>query len=106
MMHQGMGTQGSPWGSRPGGAWGGRAGGGGFLAGAMQTAVGVAGGMLVADALMGAFSGGEEAVAGLADEASAAAGEVTEPFQDASADQGFEQQDVGGFDDGGGFEEV
>lgn len=106
MMHQGMGAQGSPWGSRPGGAWGGRGGGGGFLAGAMQTAVGVAGGMLVADALTSAFSGGEEAVAGLAEEASATAGEAMEPFQDASADQGFEPQDAGGFDDGGGFEEI
>jgi hypothetical protein len=106
MMHQGMGAQSSPWGSRPGGAWSGRGGGGGFLAGAMQTAVGVAGGLLVADALTSAFSGGEEAVAGLAEEASATAGEAMEPFQDASAEQGVEQQDVGGFDDGGGFEEI
>jgi hypothetical protein len=64
-----MPTAGSPWGRT--------AGGGGFLAGAMQTALGVAGGMLVADALTDAFSGGaaeasevmQEGVGGLAQEA-------------------------------------
>lgn len=34
--------------------------GGGFLAGAAQTAVGVAGGVLLANLITGAFSGGEE----------------------------------------------
>ena len=44
---------GSPWG---------RPAGGGFLAGAMQTAMGVAGGMLVADAISSAFSSTPEVV--------------------------------------------
>ena len=35
--------------------------GGGFLAGAMQTAMGVAGGVLIANALTGAFASGEAA---------------------------------------------
>ena len=56
-----------PWRARPSG---------GFLAGAMQTALGVAGGMLVADALSNAFADGEEAVTGLAEEASATAEEA------------------------------
>ena len=43
--------------------------GGGFLAGAMQTAVGVAGGMLVADALSHAFSAGTAGVSELAQDA-------------------------------------
>src|SRR3954453_8030217 len=38
--------------------------GGGFLAGAMQTAMGVAGGVLIGNALADMFSGGGEAVAG------------------------------------------
>jgi hypothetical protein len=40
------------------GPWGGMHGGGGFLGGAMQTALGVAGGMLVADAISSAFQAG------------------------------------------------
>ncbi|MFO1048166.1 MAG: DUF2076 domain-containing protein [Geminicoccaceae bacterium] len=61
-MQQGaMGAGSGPWG-RP-------AMGGGFLAGAMQTAVGVAGGMLLADALTSAFSSGAEEVSALAHEA-------------------------------------
>ena len=54
-----------PWGG------GGRTGGGGFLAGAAQTAVGVAGGVLAAQAIEHAFSGfgGSEAhAAGLTDQ--------------------------------------
>lgn len=86
---------GSPWGARPGG---------GFLAGAMQTALGVAGGVLVADALTSAFAGGEEAVTGLAEEASGTAEEAVSPFQDAAAEPPPEEQDMGGFDDG--FEEI
>ena len=38
-------------------------GGGGFLAGAMETAMGVAGGLLLGNLLMSAFSGGEAAAA-------------------------------------------
>ncbi|SEN46320.1 hypothetical protein SAMN04488003_11750 [Loktanella fryxellensis] len=75
---------------RPG-PWGGAraGGGGGFLAGAAQTAMGVAGGVLLGQAIGGMFAGSAEA-AGM-DE-----GSGEEP--------GF---DEGGFDDGGfdgGFE--
>jgi hypothetical protein len=76
---------GSPWGARPGG---------GFLAGAMQTALGVAGGVLVADALSNAFAGGEEAVTGLAEEASATPEGAVSPFQDAAAEPPPEEQDM------------
>jgi uncharacterized protein len=86
---------GSPWGARPGG---------GFLAGAMQTALGVAGGILVADALSNAFASGEQAVTGLAEEASATPEEAVSPFQDAAAEPLPEEHDMGGFDDG--FEEI
>jgi uncharacterized protein len=83
---------GSPWGARPGG---------GFLAGAMQTALGVAGGVLVADALSNAFASGEEAVTGMAEEASAPAEEAVSPFQDAAAEPPPEEHDMGSFDDFG-----
>jgi hypothetical protein len=63
----------------------------------MQTALGVAGGVLVADALSNAFAGGEEAVTGLAEEASAA----VSPLQDAAAEPPPEEHDMGGFDGGG-----
>lgn len=69
--------------ARPGGPWGG--GGGGFMAGAMQTAMGVAGGMLVANAIGSMFA---------ADSAAAASSPV-----DASADADFEEADVGLGDD-------
>ncbi len=49
-----------------------QAGGGGFLAGAAQTAMGVAGGVLMANALGGMFSGGSEAQAAPAPDSSAA----------------------------------
>ncbi len=70
----------SPW-ARPAGA--GQQRGGGFLAGAAQTAMGVAGGVLVANALMGMFGGGSA--------------DAAEPGGDAfdAGDDGFD----GGFDD-------
>lgn len=53
----------SPWGQRAGGQpTQQRGGGGGFLAGAAQTAVGVAGGMMLGNAIMGMF-GADEAQA-------------------------------------------
>jgi len=101
-----MGYGGAPWGGAPmgGGAWGGRpgGGGGGFLASAMTTAVGVAGGLLVADALSSAFSGGEEAVAGLAEGAGNVADEATAPFEDPGAQDAAAPEE---FDAGGGFDE-
>jgi uncharacterized protein len=72
-----------------GGMMGGMApgrGGGGFLAGAAQTAMGVAGGVLLGNMIAGAFSGGDEAKAADAGQA--------EPPQAAAEDQG---------DDGGDF---
>ena len=59
-------------------------GGGGFLAGAMQTAMGVAGGMMLGNMLMGAF-GGNEAVAA----EPAAAPEESDPGADFG---GFEEE--------------
>ena len=72
-----------------GGMMGGMApgrGGGGFLAGAAQTAMGVAGGVLLGNMIAGAASGGDEAKAADAGQA--------EPQQAAAEDQG---------DDGGDF---
>src|SRR3712207_8255793 len=99
---QPTGGHGSPW----GGGHPGRAGmgGGGFLAGAMQTALGVAGGVLVADAISDAF-GGEAAEAGeLASGAADQAGEAL------GMDQGGMEADPVAFEDpgfdAGGGEEV
>ena len=64
---------------RPGSPWGGGAGGGGFMAGAMQTAMGVAGGMLVANAIGSMFA---------ADPAAAATPPVDAPPEE--MDAGFE----------------
>jgi hypothetical protein len=65
-------------------------GGGGFLAGAAQTAMGVAGGVLLGNMIAGAFSGGDEAKAG--------EGSQPEPQQAASEDFGDSGDDPG-FDD-------
>jgi uncharacterized protein len=65
-------------------------GGGGFLAGAAQTAMGVAGGVMLGNMIAGAFSGGDEtkaADAGQAEPQQAAA----EDFGDAGGDFGFEE---------------
>lgn len=66
-------------------------GGGGFLAGAAQTAMGVAGGVLIGNMLANAFSGGEEpnaADAGGAEPQQAAA----ESSGDAGGDFGFDEE--------------
>jgi hypothetical protein len=67
--------------------------GGGFLAGAMQTALGVTGGILLGSAIAGMFGAGS----------AQAAEQPTEPPADNNADAG---NDGGGFDagDGGGFD--
>ena len=65
-------------------------GGGGFLAGAAQTAMGVAGGVLLGNMIAGAFSGGDEAKAGEASQ--------PEPQQAAAEDFGDSGDDPG-FDD-------
>jgi uncharacterized protein len=65
-------------------------GGGGFLAGAAQTAMGVAGGVLIGNMIADAFSGGDEAKAadaGQAEPQQAAA----EDSGDAGGDFGFEE---------------
>ena len=77
-----------PWDRSTAGARGdwqdqpGRAQGGGFLAGAAQTALGVTGGMLLGSVIAGLFTGGAHAA---------------EPDLPS-------EQDAGGVDDGGGFE--
>ena len=79
-----------------------RAGGGGFLAGAMQTALGVAGGFLIADALSGLLS---------PDDAAAAAPEAgdaspTEGAPSSREDPGLAGEETGGDFDFGGFDEL
>jgi uncharacterized protein len=86
---------GSPW-SRPAG--------GGFLAGAMQTAMGVAGGVLIANAIGSAFDAGTAEAADMAQDA----GFADEPAPDEAPaeDAGFQDagfEDFGG--DAGGFDE-
>ena len=103
----GGGPQGGPWGGQQPGMMGGGAGGGGFLRGALTTAAGVAGGMVVGSALMNAFQGGHSALGALSpSDASALSGGATDPsslspFQDASGSAaGF------GSDAGGGFQDA
>jgi hypothetical protein len=72
----------SPWGGQPGMMA--RGGGGGFLAGAAQTAMGVAGGVLLGNAIAGMFAGNE---------AQAAQSDASEPK---AADEGM---DFGGDED-------
>ncbi|KAA0679082.1 DUF2076 domain-containing protein [Roseomonas genomospecies 6] len=89
---------GSPWGQAPGAApaYGDprvaayaqqpQRAGGGFMAGAMQTAMGVAGGMLIGSALSSAFSGGGEAIA---QEAQGAVDQVAEELPSEESWGGF-----------------
>jgi hypothetical protein len=85
---------GSPWG---------RPAGGGFFAGAMQTALGVAGGMLVADAITSAFEHGTGEMAGLAQDAGLTGAEAIAdpgPAEDTGyTDAAYEEP---GYDDAGG----
>ncbi len=73
-------------------------GGGGFLAGAAQTALGVAGGMMLGS-LMGSIFTSGAANASVFDQANNDPG--TPAGSDSGADAGG---DAGGFDDGGGFD--
>jgi hypothetical protein len=91
----GMGAPSGPWaGGTAGTGAGGMAArpGGGFLAGAAQTAMGVAGGLLLGNAIAGLFQGDE---AKAAEPASPAEAPVDEPAHDPGADAGGDQ--------GGGF---
>jgi hypothetical protein len=93
----GMGMQ--P-GMQQAGPWGGqRPAGGGFLAGAMATAAGVAGGMILGNVLMNAFSGDQ---AGGGEQAASASGGEAAPAADAGG-AAYEpaSYDDGGFDGGG-----
>jgi hypothetical protein len=71
--------QGGPWAGQQGGGFGGQAGGGGFLRSALGTAAGVAGGMMIANALGNAFRGGHQTLGGFTDQdfAGGAAGAST-----------------------------
>jgi hypothetical protein len=61
--------QGGPWAQQGGGGFGGQGGGGGgFLRGALGTAAGVAGGMMLAGALSNAFKGGHQTLGGFTDQ--------------------------------------
>jgi len=80
---------GSPWGNQGQAGYGQQQpqrGGGGFLAGAAQTAMGVAGGVLLGNAIMGMMGG---------DEAQAATPETAAPDAEAPADE----MDFGGDED-------
>jgi hypothetical protein len=90
-----------------------RQGGSGFLGTAMMTAVGVAGGLLLGNALMSAFSGGTaEAATGAADAAGAFGQDAvptSSPWEDPGAAQNDaqgDQDDAGAYDDGGYDEEI
>jgi uncharacterized protein len=65
-------------------------GGGGFLAGAAQTAMGVAGGVLLGNMIAGAFSGGDEAKAGEASQPQPEQA-AADDAGDAGSDFGFEE---------------
>lgn len=82
-----------------GGPWGG-GGGGGFLAGAMQTALGVAGGVMIANALTGMLTADEAAAAELPPEDMAAGDDAG--WEEPAADEfGGDDFDISG----GAFDE-
>jgi hypothetical protein len=76
-----------------------RYGGGGFLAGAAQTALGVTGGILLGNAIGSMFGAGEASAAEAPDPA---ATETVEPESEAGSDDSG--GDAGDFGDGGGFD--
>ena len=97
--------QGGPMqgGSMQGGPWGGgmqQPRGGGFLSGALTTAAGVAGGVMVANALSHAFGGGQGG-GGLSDKAASLASPVGK--DDTSGEAG---KDQAGADPAGGYSDV
>lgn len=104
-----------PWGRQPGygqsqgrfgggfgGGYGRGVGGGGFLAGAAQTAMGVAGGMLVVNALESAFSSGDAAAAAPEETGSGFADQPT-AVDEGAADQNLTGGDQGAEDPGQDF---
>jgi hypothetical protein len=98
----GGGPQAGPWGGQPGMAGGMQPqAGGGFLRGALTTAAGVAGGMVVGNALMNAFGGGHHQTLGSFSNSDAAALGGGESFG-AGADGGGGYSDLSPFPDSGG----
>lgn len=106
--------QGGPWGGAPqagaGGPWGGQAApaqrGGGFLASALTTAAGVAGGMVVGNMLMNAFKGDSAGTQSASSDfqpfgqAQPSAAENQSMLDQADAyDAGYDQGDAGYGDD-------
>jgi hypothetical protein len=93
----------------PPGPWGGQQpqrAGGGFLAGAAMTAAGVAGGMVLGNMLMNAFSGPQGQTAGGGESAEAAPAAADAGAADSGAAmQPASYEDPGMFDDGGGSDE-
>ena len=86
------------------------AAGGGFMRSALQTAAGVAGGMMVANSLSGLFGGGNNAHAAGADNSGALrdADSSQDELQDAQLESDAEQdssQDAS-YDSGGGFDDI
>lgn len=80
-----------------------RVGGGGFLAGAMQTALGVTGGVLLGSAIAGMFGAGSANAAEPAP-AEPDAGNDTDLGNDDLGGDAGDFGDGGGFDGGGGFD--
>lgn len=94
-------------------AAGAQAAGGGFLAGAAQTAMGVAGGMMLGSMLGNMFGAGHANAADAGKDKPAennagndAAGNETATTETAAADEGGFGSWFGGGDDGGGFDEI
>jgi uncharacterized protein len=83
------------------GPWGRGGMGGGFLAGAMQTAMGVAGGVLLADALSSAFSSGTAEAEELAHQTGWTEPAHTDAEPPEPMDASYDEQDLdAGGDDG------
>lgn len=81
----------------------------GFLGTAMMTAAGVAGGLVLGNMLMSAFSGGGAAQAagagGFGQDAVPTSSDWGAQNDAAAIDQGYAQDDAAAYDDGGGYDE-
>ncbi|MCB4769874.1 DUF2076 domain-containing protein [Ancylobacter sp. Lp-2] len=107
---QGMGQQGiPPQGMAPGAMGRGGFGGGGFLAGAAQTAMGVAGGVLLGNAIAGMFGGNEAHAAPATPPAETPAADTSaadnSAADNAPADDPSPADDLGASDGGGFFDD-
>jgi len=86
-------------------------GGGGFLRSALTTAAGVAGGMVVGNALVNAFRGGHESLGAFSPAQASALGDTDasslSPFSDTGGGAaGFAPDAGGAFNTGGGFQDA